>query len=86
MEVNKFLYKQGLSKTEKCNCGAASEDWKHVLVKHFLYDDVKRLNKCGVKVRKDSGMDVTSVLNSKKYKNLCKFTKCVFRRKIKNVQ
>lgn len=80
--MNAFLYKRGLSASERCICGAEREDWKHVLVECSMYDDLRDLNECGVVRREDGSVDVSGVLVCKeKYERFCVYAREVFERR-----
>lgn len=87
--LNEFLLKRRLAETGEYACGAASEDWKHVMVECLIYDDVRSLDECGVRVLEDGSVDVSGVLENKdRYESFCKFAGCVFerRKRVRNVQ
>jgi len=80
--MNEFLYKRGLSESESCVCGAAREDWKHVLIECPLYDDVRTLSEWGVNVRENGGVDVSRVLECKeRYESVGVYARVVFQRR-----
>lgn len=82
--MNGFLHKRGLSETEACRCGSASEDWKHVLVECPLYDDIRRLEEWDVRLKENGEVDVSGVLECKdRYESLCKFAESAFKRRMR---
>lgn len=77
-----FLYKRRLTVSSCCKCGAASEDWKHVMIECPLYQDVRDLSKWGVIVRTDDYVDAGGVLECKeRYERVYKFAAIAFERR-----
>lgn len=58
--MHEFLYKCGLSETKDCACGTDCENWRHVLIKCPLYEDLRNLREWGMLVQ-DESVDVSCV-------------------------
>lgn len=81
--MNGFLYQRGLCESSLCACGVANEDWKHVLCDCCIYDDIRDLGSCGVIVRENGSIDVSSVLGDKAtYECFCETVRRMFERRM----
>ena len=59
--MNAFLYERNLCESERCACGAAKEDWRHVLFDCSMYEDLRDLSGCGISVSEDGRVNVERV-------------------------
>ena len=79
--LNEFLHKRGLAPSQACSCGAAVEDWKHVLCECELYDDVRNLGEMGV-TWTNGVCDVSGVLSTDAHlARISLFARVVFERR-----
>lgn len=76
--MNGFLHKRGLSDSPECDCGHASEDWKHILVDCAYYNEFRDLVAMGV-TNVNGVFDVAEVLERREsYDAFCNFANRVF--------
>lgn len=80
--LNAFLFDRNLNVSALCACGSAREDWLHVLTECRMYDDLRHLSGCGVRMNADGSVNVPGVLECKeKYERFCAFARNVFERR-----
>lgn len=84
--MNAYLHKHTQLESPRCACGAASEDWRHILVDCPRYNDLRNLQLLGVTTTGD-WLDVSNVLRSQDtYKEFVTFAEAVFRRRARQTE
>ena len=62
-------------------CGAAREDWRHMLFDCSMYEHLRDLSGCGIRVSDDGRVNVERVLECMEtYECFCKYASNVFLR------
>lgn len=56
--MNGYLYERRLHETDICDCGNEREDWKHVLTECEFYENIRDLDKWGVRLMGNGVIDV----------------------------
>ncbi|KAK9696752.1 hypothetical protein QE152_g31365 [Popillia japonica] len=84
--MNGWLYDRGLNDSARCRCGAEREDWLHVLTECDRYEDLRDLERMGIRLNADGSVNVEGVMNEREYKYFRDFSEAAFgRRRMENV-
>lgn len=85
--MNAYLHKHTLlQESPRCRCGAAVEDWRHVLTDCRQYDDIRNVVRMGVAPGREQ-LDVRSVLRCQEtYEEFSKFAEAAFQRRAQQIE
>lgn len=80
--LNEYLFKRRLSEVSECLCGASVESVEHLIVDCVIYEDMRDLDSCGIKVNEDGSMDASEALSTReRYDCLSTFAHEMFGRR-----